>query len=200
MVRSYLVRYGVSHHVGRFVAEDGASYPRGAAVVIRSARGTELGEVLAGSPMEAPAPAMRAAEPADLSRAREAESDRLRRLSACEAIFRDGRWPVDLIDVEALLDDGRTVLHYLGPHRLDASGLRQVLRDRCGLDVVLEPVGRDVPEEADDPAEDNGGCGSCSSGGGCGTGGGCGSETGGCGGCAVKELVRDRGPAATVGA
>lgn len=193
MSRAYLVRYGLMHHVGRFSAEPGASHGRGEPVVVRSRRGTELGEVLAElAGTDASAPPLRVAGPRDFERARLAQCDRPRRLAACEGIFRDGRWPLELVDVEPLLDDARTVLHYLGPHRMDASGLLQALRDRCGLDVVLEPVGRDVPDDVEEDGDpDDHGCGSCSSGGGgCGTG--CGSEAGGCGGCAVKDLVKDR--------
>ena len=76
---------------------------------------------------------------------------------------------VELIDVEPLLDDRRTVLHYLGPHRLDTAGLLAVFREALDLDVMFQPVGRDVPdEELDEPVEVEaaGGCGDCGSGGG----------------------------------
>ena len=75
----------------------------------------------------------------------------------------------------------------LGPHRLEAAGLRQVVRETLGLDIVLEPVGRDEPEVA--PA----GCGTACGAEGCG-GGGCGAEgeSHGCDGFAVKDLVRTR--------
>ncbi|MDB5352820.1 MAG: putative PSP1-like protein [Planctomycetota bacterium] len=198
MTHAYLVRYGVMRHVGRFVADPGAAYRRGDAVIVHSRRGMELGEVLIESEV-APdavgiAPLLRPASSEDFSRAKIAASDRDRRLAECERIFRDGEWPMELIDVEPLLDD-RTVLHYLGPHRLDATGLFQLLRDRCGLNVVLEPVGLDVEddEEAHDHADDHDhGCGSCGTGGGGGCRTGCGSESGGCSGCAVKDLVQSK--------
>lgn len=191
MPQVYLVRYGAMCHVGRFVAEDGSTHGRGDAVIVKSNRGTEIGEVLTvlnSEPAEA-AVLLRAAGPEDFDRARLAAADRDRRYAACAPIFRDGEWPLELIDVEPLLDDRRTVLHYLGPHRLDASGLFQLLRDRCGLDVVFEPVGRDATDE---DVDDDHGCGSCGEGGGCGTG--CGSEAGGCSGCAVKDLVKAARP------
>ncbi len=193
MTRLYLVRYGLMNHIGRFASATGGPHERGELVVVGSSRGSEIGEVLAELPnLDVPAPAMRAITPEDLDRARRARGDRARRFDLCEAIFRDGLWPLDLIDVEPLLDENRTVIHYLGPHGLDATGLSQVVRDRCGLDVVLEPVGRDTPEEIEpqDDGEHDHGCGSCSSGGGCGSSGGCGSEGGGCSGCSVKDLVK----------
>ena len=112
-----------------------------------------------------------------------------------ERVFRDGEWPIDVIDVEPLMDENRTVLLYLGPHHLDASGLFQAIRDRCGLDIVLDAVGVDASD--DEAAEDEHlGCGSCGEGGSCGSGGGCGTGGGGCSGCSVKDLVRGRGEVA----
>ena len=45
MDRSYLIRYGLMGQVGRF-SSDSSRYDRGQTVVVRSYRGTELGEVL----------------------------------------------------------------------------------------------------------------------------------------------------------
>ena len=45
MELSYLIRYGLWHQVGRF-ASDSPDLERGQTVVVRSHRGTELGEVL----------------------------------------------------------------------------------------------------------------------------------------------------------
>lgn len=190
---AYLIQYGLARAVGRFAADSG-TFGRGDAVVIRTHRGVELGEVLAPAPpapdsSPEPAPILRPAGPADLERARKAEADRPGHFEACRVVFEGGTWPLELIDAEPLLDEGRTVLHYLGPHRLDASGLIAAFRIRCRLDVVLEPAGLDVEGTEPEPPEDAHGCGSCgSSGGGCGSGG-CGSESGG---CAVKALVAAR--------
>jgi cell fate regulator YaaT (PSP1 superfamily) len=191
MEHAFLIRYGLMHHVGRFLADTNA-YDRGQTVVVRSRRGTELGEVLlpvtaAGGTAprtgQSPARVLRAAGPDDLEAARQAGLARPERFSACDRVFRDGVWPLQLVDVEPLLDDRRTVLHYLGPHGLDASGLGATFREACGLDIVLEPVGRDAPEEPE-PEDHN--CGRCGSeGGGCGTGGGC-------SGCALPSLLAGR--------
>ena len=206
MQRWYLISYGLMGQIGRFAADAGARYERGQAVVIRSHRGIELGEILIENPARestdippaVTACILRAAGPADLERARLAERERAERFAVCQAVFRDGLWPIDLIDVEPLLDDRRTVLHYLGPHRLDVTGVLAAFRDVCDLDVMLQPVGRDVPEidpledaEADDHAH---ACGTCSSeNGGCGSSsGGCGSSAGGCSDCGVKKLMTAR--------
>ena len=215
----YLIRHGLNRQVGRFVS-DIPDLNRGQTVVLVSVRGTELGDVLlsiasstagtAGlspsSPGSAGARVLRIAGPDDLERARRAELERPRQFATCSSILREGVWPLELIDVEPLLDERRTVLHYLGPHRLDAPGLVAAFRVACNLDVILEPAGIDVSE--DEELEPEGladqGCGSCGSeGGGCGSGGGgCGSGAGsssshgGCGDCGIKKLVASRSPAA----
>lgn len=188
---AYLVRYGLMRRVGRFAADSDA-LERGQTVVVRSLRGLELGEVLLRTSAgevdpDAPARVLRPAGPDDLERARRAERERPRRLDACERVFRDGGWPLQLIDVEPMLDGRQAVLHYLGPHRIDADELLPALRAACGLDVLLEPAGLD-PEPEPDADE---GCGSCGTGGGCGS---CGDDQhgGGCSGCAVKDLIRAR--------
>ena len=209
MTRSYLVRYGLARSVARFAVDpesaDGAlgdaPLGRGEAVVVRTHRGTEIGEVLGEAPAafdagdDGPrarvAPLLRRASDEDRARARRAEAERPAHFDACAAVFRDGVWPIEVIDAEPLLDEGRTVLHYFGPHRLDASGLVAIFRDRHGLDVVLEPVGLDVEDDDADaepePEADDHNCGSCGSK----SGGGCGSCAS-AGGCAVKALVGAR--------
>ena len=200
---AYLIRYGLMRQVGRFDSSD--RFARGQTVVIRSHRGTELGEVLTevpsssgdpAVPLPNPARVLRAAGPDDFARARRADQERPARYALCRRLFEDGVWPLELIDVEPLLDDRRTVLHYLGPHRLDTSGLLAALRTSYDLDVVLEPVGRDAPETEEvarrylKPV--TGDCG----GGSCGTGGGCGDNsstaTAGCSDCGVKNLLKSR--------
>jgi hypothetical protein len=209
---AYLIRYGVMGYVGRFRAAMDCPGPleRGQSVVIQTDRGVELGEVLipldeAGAAKSADRQrVIRPAGPDDLDRSRRAEASRPDRFAACRRVLEDEGWPWDLIDVEPLLEEGVTVVQYLGPHHLDAAALRARFRMTCGLDVVLEPVGADDEEAA---ATVGGGCGSggCGSGGGCGDGGcgsqsepeakagGCGSSAhGGCGSCGLSGLAAAR--------
>ena len=156
MELSYLIRYGLWHQVGRF-ASDSPDLERGETVVVRSHRGTELGEVLIKvetppgnayppSPAET-ARVLRAANGDDLDRARQLELERPRRFDLCQRVIQDREEALELIDVEPLLDDRRTVLHYLGPHQIDLAGLLATLHSTCNIDVLLEPVGRDVSDD-----------------------------------------------------
>jgi hypothetical protein len=210
MESSYLVRYGLWHLVGRF-GSDLPDLERSQTVVVRSHRGTELGEVLLkdapGSEGGAPAfiappgiaRIVRVASPDDLEHARELERGRPERYDLCRRLIGEFEIPLELIDVESLLEAGRIVLHYLGPHRLDVARLLAHLRSTYGLDILLEPVGRDLPDEQDTVMDDPGqGCGHCGSeGGGCGSGQGCGSGAdsgshGACSDCGVKKILSAR--------
>jgi len=193
MQHAYYVRYGLMGRVGRFLAPSDA-FERGQSVVVETRRGRELGEVLlpANPPSTqanvptAMARVLRTTTEDDLACATRTRADRDRRFSLCQQVFQQGVWPFDLIDVEPLLDDGRTVVHYLGPHDLDVAGLLAVFRSVHDLDLVFEPVGRDTPDEATDSEPTAPGCGSCGAGaGGCGTGGSGGHS--GCSDCALKK-------------
>ncbi len=199
---TYLIRYGSMGQVGPF-AWGASDLRRGQTVVIRSHRGTELGEVLvprsspstSSSEQDGSAYVVRVATKDDLARAQQVEGERQERLALCQSVFDEGIWPLELIDVEPLLEERRTVLHYLGPHGLDTVGLLTVFRTKYGLDIMLQPAGKDVPDIRDAEEEDaSGGCGHCGSDGGCGSGGGCGSDSSseGCSSCGVKGLLSKR--------
>jgi hypothetical protein len=217
--RTYLIRYGIMSQVGRFAAlpDCDLSFERGQVVVIQSHRGLELGEVLI--PHDKPAPAqgidddphagpidadsppahlfdrprvLRLAGPEDLARLERAQELRSSRFDLCQRVLADWNWPWELIEVEPLLDDRATVLHYLGPQNLDVAALRARFRVACELDVVLEPAGTDPQGDQSHAGafEDGGesGCGSCD----CGSGGGCGR--------AAAPVDESAGPAATLAA
>jgi hypothetical protein len=202
--------------------------------VIQTDRGVELGEVLVGlqerqgvGPSCAERPAtglpdeeavvshqsrvLRLAGPEDLARSQRAEAMRQDRFTICRRVFEQEDWPGELIDVEMMLDDRATVLHYLGPDHLDAASLRARFRRTCDFDVLLEPLGAALGGETEggaiDPALVESGCGSCGrSGGGCGSasaGEGSAAASGvrgcsatphsGCASCGISRLLADRG-------
>jgi cell fate regulator YaaT (PSP1 superfamily) len=208
MDRSYLIRYGLTGAVGQFAAAPDQALERGQTVVVRSHRGTELGEVLIETPAHVNGETarsegpyiLRAAAEEDLDRGRAAERSRAAHFAACSRIFENGLWPIDLIDVEVLLDGERTVVHYLGPHNLDIAGVLAALRAETQFDVMFQPVGRDVSDEELNPdlaleseyALARHSCGEgCGSG--AGAGGGCGSSKGeACASCGVQKLLASR--------
>jgi hypothetical protein len=127
---------------------------RGQPVVLRTERGTELGEVLLGPGDEKSGPSredidrdqpqvLRTAGPDDLDSHHRSLALRDERFSICRRILQEAGGTADLLDVEPLLDPSTTVLHVLGPADLDLAVLRARLRSCLEFDVLLEPVGGD---------------------------------------------------------
>jgi hypothetical protein len=188
----YLVHHGSAGHLGRFQAAGPDGFRRGSAVVVRSRRGLEVGEVLCPSAPERallPDPLvgelLRAASADDLTAA-----DRHRAI-AREVFDAGSRWvdvhglPIALVDAEVFLDGRQAMLHAVRFGPCDEGPFLAELGDQHGLIVRLYDLHGDPAVEGSEP-----GCGSCGEGG-CGEGG-CGScGDGGCGSCSsggAKEL------------
>ena len=194
-------------HVGRFsLGPESDQVPqRGQTVVIRTDRGLELGEVLArladftiDKPGEAWEREWRRRSRPDRDHRprtrigqgccarpgrktwtvpRRSETLRQEQFEVCRHILEEGGWPLDLLDVEPLLDLSTTVLHILGPHDLDLALLRARFRSLSNFDILFEPVGSedslDHEAAAGQPPASSGRCGDCNC-----SEGGCGSRTG----------------------
>lgn len=219
-----LVRYGLMGHVGWFALDAGfgPGFERGRAVVVRTSRGVELGEVLVVPDASAPGVRSRVAEDSidafrvlrsagddDLALGREVDRLRESRFDACRRIVAEAGWPLELIDVEPLLDQ-TTVLHYLGGDGLDLGPIRARFRASCEFDVGFEDLRAGLatarpPVDALAAAPRKGGCGDCDCGaGGCGTAAeptrepqssaadSAASSHSGCSGCGVAALLKDR--------
>jgi len=197
--QTYLIRYSVMGHVGRFTGslDCDAPFQRGQFVVIETERGVELGEVLAmveasGTPSRRagsdgggvegdddshPLPqrtrpeVLRSATADEIARVHRGAHERTGQFQRCQRVLQQFDWPWELIDVETLLDDHNLVLHYLGPQELDAAALRAWFRAEHDLDVLFEPAGTDESSQATSSA--HGGT----------NGSGCGASGCGQGGC-----------------
>jgi cell fate regulator YaaT (PSP1 superfamily) len=168
-----LVRYGLVPEVARFRAPDGTGLERGSAVVVRTHRGLERGEVLDRVRVGGPVPSeesavVRRSGPEDEAAFRAGRD-------ACATEYdqwteRIRRWNLSLllVDVERTLDGGKWILYVLAERGPDCTKLA-LCATAEGLGAIeVQPVGPDGPVPLP-PA--GGGCGS----GGCGSGG-CGSH------------------------
>ncbi|MBA3313437.1 MAG: hypothetical protein M3552_00530 [Planctomycetota bacterium] len=162
MAERLLIRYGVMGEVARFAATDVAC-ETGAAVVVRSSRGEELGMVVGretngeaaidGSPK-----VLRSATDDDRHRQSELRTE-------CETDFpkwqdRIREWQVDLelIDLEKTLDGEKLVLYVLNDRGPETTKLA-LRAAAAGFGVIeVQPVGREGLIHA---ATGGGGCGSC---------------------------------------
>jgi hypothetical protein len=119
MSRHHFVRVGVLGHVGRFTAVDATSYPRAARVVVRTARGLEVGEVLAPCDDEIPRGSadgsiLRGMTVEDHLMSARLEKNRQEAFVACETRLRELGVAATLMEVEHLFDGRSLFFHFLG--------------------------------------------------------------------------------------
>ena len=162
MARTALIRYGAVPDVERFRVDVDEPLSRGARVVVRTRRGTEIGTVLEMFDGEEPTEidptlcALRSASAED-----EQEWSSLQQ--ACQSEFdewvgRIDHWKLELelIDLEWTLDRQKQILYVLNDRGPDCTRLAiQAAADGLGT-IEVQPVGSDGPVHA--PA--SGGCGS----------------------------------------
>jgi cell fate regulator YaaT (PSP1 superfamily) len=186
----YLVNHGLAGDFGRFRAAAPLELRRGARVVVRSHRGLESGQVLrpatAGLAVFLPNTTvgvlLRPATDDDVTASRRCETRGQEICARGRELAESLSLPVELVDVEVLLDGEHAVLHLLRPEDCDIRPLVSALSRETELHILVAEMGG-APEAEAEPEE--AGCGSCGSeGGSCGSGG-CGS--GGCGSCKPKK-------------
>lgn len=179
-VTTYLIQYGRPGFLGRFRST--LVLARGERAVVRTVRGTELGEVLIGVEGAGDGDVLRVATPEDEAAASATAQELLD--AATDGATGYGL-PLTFVDVETTLD-GVAILHALPWDACDATALLDQLAARFGLAVRLLDLSRS-PTAKDEPS--TGGCGKpgcgTESGGGCSTGGGC--SSGGCSRGSVKS-------------
>lgn len=191
-----LVRFGAAGFLGYFrLAEPHTEAERGDKVVIHSARGVELGEVLRRDPIDlgsAMGPSagepgavseamntgtvLRRATSADQVRA-EVLASQCRELLACAENFCHGQdLPIVVVDAEAIWEPASFVLHLLRVGQGDERPLVAALSQQFKAPIRVHDL--TAPASAEAAGAAHGSCGS----GGCGLDG-CGSEGCGSGGC-----------------
>src|SRR3954452_24831706 len=116
--REYLIHHGCAGHLGRFRAPDGTAFARGTAVMVRSLRGLELGEVLCPSYADGttlPDPfvgeIIRPVTPDDRAAADRGRELGQRLFDDSHRLAEDQGLPLTPVDVEVLLDGRQELLH-----------------------------------------------------------------------------------------
>lgn len=168
----HYLRIGVLGHVGRFVAGDARRYPRGARVVVRTARGLEIGEVLsppAGNELfDADGELLRGMTVEDELLAARLEKNRAAAFAACGERLREVGLPATLMDVEHLFDGQTLAFYFLGAPPAELSGLLDELAEtyesqaqlRSFTDALTQGCGPGCGTEH----AAGGGCKSCATG------------------------------------
>ena len=153
MSARYVVRYGKMRHLGEFAAA--APHRRGDRVVVQTARGTELGDVLCVAGVETAGRLDAAGPPGRVLRPATADDERRRdecRLAAERAfaqtepeIARHGL-AMQLVDVERLLGGEKMLFFYTAEARVDFRELVKSLAKRFRTRIEMRQIG--VRDEA----------------------------------------------------
>jgi cell fate regulator YaaT (PSP1 superfamily) len=154
MAQAYVVRYGRMRFLGDFTGLPGQDHPRGQAVVVRSDRGTELGEVLCraserthnflanpvnGEILRLPTCDDRTQ---DDRHAKEWEHD----FATCAELVARRRLQMNLVDLEILHGRERVVFYYLAEKRVDFRELVKDLARALRTRIEMRQIG--VRDEA----------------------------------------------------
>jgi cell fate regulator YaaT (PSP1 superfamily) len=145
MTQTYVVRYGRMRFLGECTGLADQDHPRGQQVVIRSDRGTELGDVLCPSsdrtvkflsnPVQGEI--LRLATSEDRDQEASLAEDRKKAFRSCQELIDKRRLQMDLVDLEIIQGRERVVFYYLAEKRVDfrelVKDLARVLRTRIEM-------------------------------------------------------------------
>jgi cell fate regulator YaaT (PSP1 superfamily) len=192
IIEEYLAGYGLLGEFGRFRPLRPLSCQRGDRIVVRSHRGLEIARVLRQAtqqhahflPNTTLGQILRPLTPDDEQAEQERQQEGQRLLARATALAAQLQLPLELLDVEILLDGEHAVLHHLRWADADLRPFVSTLSREHAVTLTLEDLSQ--PRE---PAAE--GCGRE----GCGHGeGGCGSSSsgGGCASCGVAHASADQ--------
>jgi cell fate regulator YaaT (PSP1 superfamily) len=183
--QEYLVSFGLTGEFGRFRAATALDLSRGDRVVVRGPRGVEVAEVLREAtppharffPNTSVGQLLRRPTPADDQAEERAKARGQQLFERGRALAAELGLPLELLDVEALLDGEHAVLHHLRWADADLRPYVSTLSREFELHITLVDLGRPrEPAGGDDHGcgrpdcgkREEGGCSTCGSGG-CGT-------------------------------
>lgn len=182
----YLVSLGRSGAVRRFRAAQPAEYRRGDRVVVSSAQGLDLGEVLCPAttrhaallPEPLVGELLRHVNQDDTLRGEQIELRSQRIYDDCQQVIDELALPLNVLDVELAFDGRQAILHYLCWAACDERPLVSTLSRQHDVVIQLHNLALQRPADAADhnagcgepncgKADDSAGCTSCSTGHGC---------------------------------
>jgi cell fate regulator YaaT (PSP1 superfamily) len=140
--------------LGEFTGLPDHEHPRGQSVVVRSDRGTELGDVLCVAtdrvlnmlPNPARGEMLRQATAADRAREAQLNVDRDSAFKVCQEFVAKRRLQMDLVDVEIILGRERVIFYYLAEKRVDFRDLVKDLASVLRARIEMRQIG--VRDEA----------------------------------------------------
>ncbi len=154
MVQTYVVRYGRMRFLGEYTGLAGQDHPRGQRVVVRSDRGTELGDVLCAA-SDRTAPFMPDSSNGEILRLATAEDGELQArltqdrevyFATCQDLVAKRRLQMDLVDLEIIHGRERVVFYYLAEKRVNFRELVKDLARSLKTRIEMRQIG--VRDEA----------------------------------------------------
>jgi cell fate regulator YaaT (PSP1 superfamily) len=152
--KSFIVRHGAMRFLGEFTRAPDAAADRGDTVVLRTDRGTEVGEVLCPATPQAvaalPDPTrgelLRVATAADHEKLRQIRESRDKDYAAAARLINHHRLPMQMVDVERLFGGERIVFFFLSENRVDFRELVKSMAREFHTRIELRQIG--VRDEA----------------------------------------------------
>lgn len=141
--------------VGEFSAKDSEEFARNDAVIVRSERGVEWGEVLCPATertrqflgqADPPGKILRSVNDADHQKLDELRQRERREFEGCGEMIRERNLQMQLVDVEHLFGGERVVFYYLAEKRVDFRELVKALAKRYRMRIEMRQIG--VRDEA----------------------------------------------------
>ena len=154
MSNTFVVRHGQMRLLGEYSGLPGQDHPRGQQVIVRSDRGTELGEVLCPATertarfLENPVRGeiVRAASAEDLATQEGLAEFRNAGFASCREFIAKRRLQMDLVDVEIIFGRERMIFYYLAEKRVDFRDLVKDLARALQTRIEMRQIG--VRDEA----------------------------------------------------
>lgn len=151
---TFVVRYGQMRQIGEYEGVADRAHVRGERVLVRSDRGTELGEVLCPATdrtaafLENPyrGRILRTATPEDLAAEPRLVEQSKQGLDACREFAARRLLQMDLVDVEAIFGGERMVFYYVSEKRVDFRELVKDLARAMQTRIEMRQIG--VRDEA----------------------------------------------------
>ena len=154
MTKSYVVRHGRMKILGEFDGVEGRDHSRGERVVVRTERGTELGEILSRATSRTASflesrhrgEIVRVATANDLEADAKLAETRAESFASCREFIDKRRLQMDLVDVETIFGGERLVFYYLSEKRIDFRDLVKDLARALRSRIEMRQIG--VRDEA----------------------------------------------------
>jgi cell fate regulator YaaT (PSP1 superfamily) len=154
MTNTYVVRNGQMRQIGEYTGVPGQEHPRGQKVIVKSDRGTEMGEVLCPATartalfLQNPVRGeiIRVATSSDLDADARLSETRAAGFAACCEFIAKRRLQMDLVDVEVIFGRERMIFYYLSEKRVDFRDLVKDLARAMQTRIEMRQIG--VRDEA----------------------------------------------------